>query len=173
MWCFFFSHRQWESPTYTTFCTWKVQGRGWILRIHKVRASFSTVTPSSSISLVFWTKILLLFKCQMPSPYVESEEFHLKLAFSERISQTFLKWLAPLSSGVFRLKIGKLKPGLMRATLLGFANTERSLHSEKIVTKKCTLVTQTNTETQVQKYKSTNPFQNQSISAFLDDSATL
>ena len=71
------------------------------------------------------------------------------------------------------MKIGKLKPGLMRATLLGFANTERSLHSEKIVTKKCTLVTQTNTETQVQKYKITNPFQNQSISAFLDDSATL
>ena len=27
--------------------------------------------------------------------------------------------------------------------------------------------------TEVQKYKSTNPFQNQSISAFLDDSATL
>ena len=173
MWCLFFSHRQWESPTYTTFCTWKVQGRGWILRIHKVRASFSTVSPSSSISLVFWTKILLLFKCQMPSPYVESEEFHLKLAFSERISQTFLKWLAPLSSGVFRLKIGKLKPGLMRATLLGFANTERSLHSKKNCDKKCLLLTQTNTETQVQKYKSTNPFQNQSISAFLDDSATL
>ena len=156
MWCFFFSHRHWESPTYTTFCTWKVQGRGWILRIHKVRASLSTVTPSSSISLVFWTKILLLFKCQMPSPYVESEEFHLKLAFSERISQTFLKWLAPLSSGVFRLKIGKLKPGLMRATLLGFANTERSLHRKKLWQKMYTSNPNKhrNTSAKVQEYKS-------------------
>ena len=156
MWCFFFSHRQWESPTYTTFCTWKVQGRGWILRIHKVRAPLSTVTPSSSISLVFWTKILLLFKCQMPSPYVESEEFHLKLAFSERISQTFLKWLAPLSSGVFRLKIGKLKPGLMRATLLGFANTERSLHRKKLWQKMYTSNPNKyrNTSAKVQEYKS-------------------
>ena len=159
-----------ERPTYTTVCTLKVQGRCWNLKIHKFWAAFSIVTPSPpSISIVFWTKILLLFKCQMPSPYVESEEFHLKLAFSERISQTFLKWLAPLSSGVFRLKIGKLKPGLMRATLLGFANTERTLHKKNFWQKMYTR----NTETQVQKNKSTNPHQNQSISAFLHGSAPL
>lgn len=146
-----------ERPTYTTVCTLKVQGRCWILKIHKFWASFSIVTPSPpSISIVFWTKILLLFKCQMPSPYVESEEFHLKLAFSERISQTFLKWLAPLSSGVFRLKIGKLKPGLMRATLLGFANTERSLHRKKLWQKMYTSNPNKhrNTSAKVQEYKS-------------------
>ena len=91
---------------------------------------------------------IVSFKHQMLSPYVKSENCHLKLAFSAKIIQTFLKWLAPVSSGVFRLRIGKLKPGLMPGTAVRqiqrYMHTiHNNIHKHKY----------TNTITQIQLHK--------------------
>ena len=72
----------------------------------------------------------------------EEWKFHLKLAFSAKIIPTLLKWLAPVSSGVFRLRIGKLKPGLMPGTAV--CQIQRYEY------------TNTNPQIQMHKYKYTN-----------------